>query len=161
MRGRVKETTATGYGPGSSLTALFKCPVVGDWPRRVFRSSCPDSWNTMISTIASQPPRKRSRISGDSEDDISNSSPEVTRSTTYWFDDGSITLQAELTQFRVYRTMHSRYSTVFCKMFEMPQHDIVGNELPGYFGYLPGKKSPAKHGLLASPPSYLNFMGVE
>jgi len=161
VRGRVKETTATGYGLGSSLTALFKCPVVGDWPRRDFRSSesCPNSWNTVTPIIASQPPRKRSRISGESEDDMSNSSLEVTRSTTYWFDDGSITLQAELTQFRVHRTMHSRYSTVFRKIFEMPQHDVMGNELPECFGYLPGKKIPCEARVTGQPTVVFEFHG--
>lgn len=37
-----------------------------------------------------------------------------------WFDDGSVVLQAENTQFRVHRSMLSRHSEVFRDMFTMP-----------------------------------------
>jgi len=38
-----------------------------------------------------------------------------------WFDDGNIILEAELTQFKVYRGILSRSSAIFRDMFEVPQ----------------------------------------
>ena len=38
-----------------------------------------------------------------------------------WFDDGTVVLQAELKQFRVYRGILSAYSNVFKEMFSLPQ----------------------------------------
>lgn len=38
-----------------------------------------------------------------------------------WFDDGSVILQAESTQFRVHRTMLARHSPVFRDIFSIPQ----------------------------------------
>jgi len=38
-----------------------------------------------------------------------------------WLDDGSVVIQAELTQFRVHRTVLSRHSQVFRNMFSVPQ----------------------------------------
>jgi len=79
----------------------------------------------METTSDSQPPRKRLRVSEDDHGaDASNAVPnftELTRSPDYWFDDGSIILEAESTQFRVHRTMLARHSSVFRDMFEIPQ----------------------------------------
>lgn len=44
----------------------------------------------------------------------------ITRSKI-WFDDGSVVIQAEKTQFRVHRSMLSRHSSVFRDMFSVPQ----------------------------------------
>jgi len=81
----------------------------------------------MDAATDSQPPRKRSRISEPDESHASSlhggSSQQVTRSTDYWFDDGSIVLQAEWTQFRVHRSTLALYSSVFRDMFELPQPD--------------------------------------
>lgn len=54
--------------------------------------------------------------------DSSNKDPvvKVTRSIP-WFDDGTVVLQAELKQFRVYRGILSAYSNVFKEMFSLPQ----------------------------------------
>jgi len=43
------------------------------------------------------------------------------RSPDIWFEDGSIVLQAELTQFRVYRGILSANSPIFRDMFSLPQ----------------------------------------
>jgi len=79
----------------------------------------------MDTTSDSQPPRKRLRVSeGDHGADASNAVPnstELTRSPDHWFDDGSIILEAESTQFRVHRTMLARHSSIFRDMFEIPQ----------------------------------------
>jgi len=85
------------------------------------------STTTMDAATDSQPPRKRSRISEIDESHASglhgDSNPQVTRSTDYWFSDGSIVLQAEWTQFRVHRSTLALYSSVFRDMFEIPQPD--------------------------------------
>jgi hypothetical protein len=47
--------------------------------------------------------------------------PNAISRSSFWFDDGSIVIQAELTQFRVHRTMLSRHSQVFRDMFSVPQ----------------------------------------
>ncbi|KAF7297804.1 BTB domain-containing protein [Mycena kentingensis (nom. inval.)] len=44
----------------------------------------------------------------------------IIRSPDYWFDDGSIILQAECTQFRVVKSLLAMHSTVFRDMFSMP-----------------------------------------
>jgi hypothetical protein len=46
----------------------------------------------------------------------------------YWFDDGSVVIQAEYTQFRVHRTLLARHSSVFRDMFSVPQ-PIANSEL--------------------------------
>lgn len=45
----------------------------------------------------------------------------VVRSPGLWFDDGSIVIQVEDTQFRVHRSMLSKYSVIFRDMFTVPQ----------------------------------------
>ncbi|KAF9011980.1 hypothetical protein BDQ17DRAFT_1298357 [Cyathus striatus] len=45
----------------------------------------------------------------------------VAERSSLWFDDGNIVLQAGDTQFRVYRGMLTRHSTVFADMFSIPQ----------------------------------------
>lgn len=43
------------------------------------------------------------------------------RSERFWFDDGSIVLQVESTQFRVHRSILASYSPVFHDLFKVPQ----------------------------------------
>ncbi|KAJ7246349.1 hypothetical protein C8J57DRAFT_1476037 [Mycena rebaudengoi] len=45
----------------------------------------------------------------------------LTRSTEHWFDDGSIILQVEATQFRIHKSILSLHSSVFRDMFTVPQ----------------------------------------
>ncbi|KAF7297754.1 BTB domain-containing protein [Mycena kentingensis (nom. inval.)] len=45
---------------------------------------------------------------------------EMTRSTDFWFDDGSIVLQVESTQYRVAKTILAMHSTVFADMLSLP-----------------------------------------
>ena len=47
-------------------------------------------------------------------------SPPV-QSTSYWFDDGGVIIQAENTQYRVHQSLLSRHSTIFNDMFSLPQ----------------------------------------
>jgi BTB/POZ domain len=44
-----------------------------------------------------------------------------TRSDEVWYDDGNIVLQAGGEQFRVHKSILSKYSTVFRDMFKVPQ----------------------------------------
>ena len=43
------------------------------------------------------------------------------RSEKFWFDDGSIVLQVQSTQFRVHRSILASYSPVFDDLFKVPQ----------------------------------------
>lgn len=45
----------------------------------------------------------------------------VVCSPDLWFDDGSVVLHVEDTQFRVHRTMLSKHSVIFRDMFAVPQ----------------------------------------
>ena len=47
--------------------------------------------------------------------------PDVITRSNIWFDDGSVVIQAEQTQFRVHRSMLSRHSSVFRDTFSVPQ----------------------------------------
>ncbi|KAF7297800.1 hypothetical protein MKEN_01403700 [Mycena kentingensis (nom. inval.)] len=58
-------------------------------------------------------PAKRVREDSSAEEPI-------IRSPNYWFDDGSIILQAETTQFRVAKSLLAIHSTVFRDMFSVP-----------------------------------------
>ena len=60
------------------------------------------------------PPLKRKRT------DDAQKDAEIQRSR-FWFDDGSVILQAENTQFRVHCSVLSLHSNVFKDMFNMPQ----------------------------------------
>ena len=46
---------------------------------------------------------------------------QATRSENFWFDDGTVVLQVEGTQFRVHRSILARYSPVFNDLFQDPQ----------------------------------------
>jgi BTB/POZ domain len=59
----------------------------------------------------SHPPLKRPRT---------ESQPKPNRSVP-WFDDGNIILEAELSQFRVYRGILSAHSVIFKDMFDLAQ----------------------------------------
>jgi hypothetical protein len=69
-------------------------------------------------SCADQPNAKRQRTSTDSSlaDSIS-----VPIRSEIWYEDGNIILQAEQTQFRVFRGILSASSDVFRDMFAMPQ----------------------------------------
>lgn len=54
-----------------------------------------------------------------------------TRSTEFWFDDGSVVLHVETTQFRVHRSILSSYSEVFRDMFAVPQPTGSGEIIEG------------------------------
>ncbi|KAF7297768.1 BTB domain-containing protein [Mycena kentingensis (nom. inval.)] len=58
-------------------------------------------------------PAKRAREDSDSQ-------PTIIRSPDYWFDDGSIILQVETTQFRVGKSLLAMHSTVFRDMLSVP-----------------------------------------
>lgn len=45
----------------------------------------------------------------------------IQRSTSIWYDDGSLILQAETTQFKVYRGILADNSAIFQNMFLVPQ----------------------------------------
>ncbi|PPQ81690.1 hypothetical protein CVT24_003122 [Panaeolus cyanescens] len=55
-----------------------------------------------------------------SNDSINNPDSTIERCKKFWFDDGSIVLQAGQTQFRVHRSLLARSSTVFSDMFSLP-----------------------------------------
>ncbi|KAF7297728.1 BTB domain-containing protein [Mycena kentingensis (nom. inval.)] len=44
----------------------------------------------------------------------------ITRTPDYWFEDGSIVLQVESTQFRVAKTLLAKHSSVFRDMLSLP-----------------------------------------
>ncbi|KAF7297689.1 BTB domain-containing protein [Mycena kentingensis (nom. inval.)] len=62
------------------------------------------------------PPQKRRREESDPP-------LPITRSPTYWFDDGNIVLQVESTQFRLYRGLLATQSTVFRDIFTLAAPD--------------------------------------
>ncbi|CAA7261819.1 unnamed protein product [Cyclocybe aegerita] len=69
-----------------------------------------------------QPPLKRPRTSDDSEGpsgSTEQSGPELVRSEELWFEDGSVIIQAESTQFRVHKTILARSSSIFRDIFEI------------------------------------------
>ncbi|KJA19710.1 hypothetical protein HYPSUDRAFT_189651, partial [Hypholoma sublateritium FD-334 SS-4] len=49
------------------------------------------------------------------------SEPVARHSEKFWFDDGSVVLQVESTQFRVHRSILAKYSSVFDDLFKVPQ----------------------------------------
>ncbi|KAH9486219.1 hypothetical protein JR316_0000283 [Psilocybe cubensis] len=59
-------------------------------------------------------PLKRRRTEHDSSSNAST--PEISKNTRFWFEDGNIALQAEDTQFRVHRGVMARHSVVFRDM---------------------------------------------
>ncbi|KAF7297735.1 BTB domain-containing protein [Mycena kentingensis (nom. inval.)] len=68
--------------------------------------------------MATTRPTKRAR-------DEADSYPQITRSAEYWFEDGSIVLQVESTQFRVAKTLLARHSSVFRDMLSLPPADEI------------------------------------
>lgn len=74
----------------------------------------------LLGAISTMPyacrPEKRQRTSSPSIDENS-----VFVRSTVWYDDGSVVLQAECTQFRVHRTLLCQNSTIFTDMFSIPQ----------------------------------------
>ncbi|KAF7297721.1 BTB domain-containing protein [Mycena kentingensis (nom. inval.)] len=89
-------------------------------------------------------PTKRSREDGD----VQEPAP-VRRSTTYWFEDGSIVLQVESTQFRVAKTILAMHSTVFRDMLSLPPVDQAQVEGCPVV-YLPGDRAEDWEHLLCS-----------
>jgi hypothetical protein len=59
--------------------------------------------------------------------DLSSSQSSTTlKCSLPWFDDGNIVLEAELTQFRVYRGILSAHSAIFKDMFALAQSSGEG-----------------------------------
>ncbi|KAJ3510407.1 hypothetical protein NLJ89_g4695 [Agrocybe chaxingu] len=56
-----------------------------------------------------------------------DSGPQTTRSTDFWFEDGSVVLQATDMQFRVHKSVLARQSSVFADMFSISQDDSDGD----------------------------------
>ncbi|KDR79510.1 hypothetical protein GALMADRAFT_1243561 [Galerina marginata CBS 339.88] len=78
--------------------------------------SLPDStYSTLAPSSA-----KRKRITSGTDEEDDNQQPPV-RNPDFWFEDGNIIIQAQNTQFRVYRGSIARQSTVFNVMFGLPQ----------------------------------------
>ncbi|KDR71583.1 hypothetical protein GALMADRAFT_143845 [Galerina marginata CBS 339.88] len=61
------------------------------------------------------PPAKRKRTEANEEPE------EPVMRSSIWYDDGSIVLEAEKTQFRVHRSVLSKYSKFFKDLFTVPQ----------------------------------------
>jgi hypothetical protein len=53
------------------------------------------------------------------------------RADNLWFDDGSVVLQVEMTQFRVHRSVLSTNSDIFRDMFSVPQPAEEGEVIDG------------------------------
>lgn len=70
-------------------------------------------------STADQPPPKRRRTE-DSLEDPSDRPADPVRSDI-WYDDGNVILQAENTQYKVYRGVLAQSSSVFRDMFSFPQ----------------------------------------
>ncbi|KAJ3504425.1 hypothetical protein NLJ89_g7938 [Agrocybe chaxingu] len=68
---------------------------------------------------AEQPPLKRPRTSDYSEGQSSGTGPRLLRSKELWFEDGSVIIQVELTQFRVHKTILARSSSIFSHVFQL------------------------------------------
>ncbi|KAJ7070054.1 hypothetical protein C8F01DRAFT_1049209 [Mycena amicta] len=64
--------------------------------------------------MSEAPPLKRRR----EDEDVPPAA--IVRSPDYWFDDGSIILQVQTTQYRVAKSMLAMHSTVFRDMFTVP-----------------------------------------
>ncbi|KIM45345.1 hypothetical protein M413DRAFT_442019 [Hebeloma cylindrosporum] len=78
---------------------------------------------------APKPPNKRRRTSAEDDAPESNlQTSNVTRSEDFWFEDGTIVLQAENTQFLVHKSVLSRHSVVFSDMFSILQPENMDDE---------------------------------
>ncbi|KAF9527289.1 hypothetical protein CPB83DRAFT_836664 [Crepidotus variabilis] len=77
--------------------------------------------------MANQPARKRTRQDSIEDDkSLVLIATTASRSPDYWFTDGSVVLQAELTQFRVHTSMLLLYSSVFRdKLRELETKELV------------------------------------
>ncbi|KII84010.1 hypothetical protein PLICRDRAFT_118796 [Plicaturopsis crispa FD-325 SS-3] len=73
----------------------------------------------MASSGSSERAPKRPRTDEPVDEHLANSGP--TNSSTVWFDDGSIVLQAENTRFRVHRTVMALNSPIFEDMLNIGQ----------------------------------------
>lgn len=71
---------------------------------------------TILTMPEDSPPDERQRTSSFLADENS-----VIVRSTIWYDDGSVVLQAECTQFRVHRTLLCQNSTIFTDMFSIPR----------------------------------------
>ncbi|KDR77421.1 hypothetical protein GALMADRAFT_224801 [Galerina marginata CBS 339.88] len=76
----------------------------------------------MSDQVSSSHPTKRKRT-GEETDAPPNDPPPVTRSSQFWFEDGSVIIQAESIQYRVHRSVLSLHSTVLKDCFQIPQPD--------------------------------------
>ena len=59
---------------------------------------------------------------------MNTSSTERKRDETFWFEDGTIVLQAEQTLFKVYRGVLAAQSPFFHDMFALPQQETDQSE---------------------------------
>jgi len=85
---------------------------------------------TMETVENNQPLRKRQRTVADDTGSSSYDSNTI-KSSKFWFEDGSVVLQAEKTHFRVHKTLLSLHSTVFRDTFQMPQPVEAGPTIEG------------------------------
>jgi hypothetical protein len=68
-------------------------------------------------------PLKRARVESESQ---SNHPATITatRSSEFWFHDGSIVLQVQATLFRVHQSFLATHSEIFSDLFTVPQPDL-------------------------------------
>lgn len=76
---------------------------------------------------SSSRPAKRLRAEGDEEP----STPVACTRSDLWYDDGNIVVQAETTQFRVFRGVLASESDIFNDMFSIPQPTSQGEVVDG------------------------------
>lgn len=73
-------------------------------------------------SVEESPASKRKRLDS-SEDAIDPVLSDI------WYDDGNVVLQAQNTQFKVYRGILAQSSPVFKDMFMLPQPSLEGTQL--------------------------------
>lgn len=75
-----------------------------------------------------QPPAKRKRAE-DPRKDSTLETPGVPARSSLWYFDGNIVLQAEGTQWKVYKGVLARSSPIFQDMFSLPQPPSMDTEM--------------------------------
>lgn len=80
------------------------------------------------------PPAKRLRIGAHANELDDDSESSTVKYSEPWFDDGNVILEAEQTQFKVYRGILCENSQIFRDMFAIPQsptsHDKMQDGCP-------------------------------
>ncbi|EDR01820.1 uncharacterized protein LACBIDRAFT_310551 [Laccaria bicolor S238N-H82] len=97
----------------SEMNHFVTCRSIWRWAAFISLTYLLDAISTLPNDC---PPDQRQRTSSPSIDENS-----VIVRSTIWYDDGSVVLQAECTQFRVHRTLLCQNSTIFTDMFSIPQ----------------------------------------